>query len=487
MRTDIIFGPPGTGKTTALLGEVEAALAAGTDPARIAYFAFTRKAATEAAERATQRFDFTEEDFVWFRTLHSAAFHILGLSTESVMQQHHYNEMAQALGYTFAHSYDESIERVPVEGALGDRCLYHYSMARATMVPLAEAWRRFRMVDTPWVHVDRFAKTLDAYKKSNMLMDFTDFLDEVQDPLHLELLIVDEAQDLTKQQWAFVRRIGAYAKRVIIAGDDDQAIFEWAGADIRTFLALRGNVKILPVSYRLPKTIWSFANTIAQGIRTRRPKEWKDNGSAGAIQHLDEPEQANLKQGEWLMLCRNKYQLAQLARTCRDQGVVYKRNGKWSNQTRAVRAVVAYEALRAGKAVPTRRANMVTKYIPGLDAVLGTGGEATWAMFAWPFEGRPDWMSALSALGDEDREYIRKLRREGESLAHPGRVALSTIHSIKGGEAENVLLLTDVSKRVFEESTRKPDAEARVWYVGTSRAKQTLHIVRPHGQRFFLG
>ena len=45
-----LFGPPGTGKTTTLLNLVDKALADGVPSTQIAFFAFTRKAATEAKE-----------------------------------------------------------------------------------------------------------------------------------------------------------------------------------------------------------------------------------------------------------------------------------------------------------------------------------------------------------------------------------------------------------------------------------------------------
>ena len=52
----IIFGPPGTGKTTRLLNIVEQELRIGVPPDRIAYLAFTRKAAQEAVQRACTKF-----------------------------------------------------------------------------------------------------------------------------------------------------------------------------------------------------------------------------------------------------------------------------------------------------------------------------------------------------------------------------------------------------------------------------------------------
>ena len=65
-----IFGPPGTGKTTRLLDMVDKALAEGVQPHQIAFLAFTKKAAREARERASERFDLNaKEDLAFFQTL----------------------------------------------------------------------------------------------------------------------------------------------------------------------------------------------------------------------------------------------------------------------------------------------------------------------------------------------------------------------------------------------------------------------------------
>ena len=84
-HTQIILGPPGTGKTSTLLGLIEDELEKGTAPDRIGFFTFTKKAVNEGKERAVDRFDLSNRDLPFFRTLHSLAFRQLGLTRESVM------------------------------------------------------------------------------------------------------------------------------------------------------------------------------------------------------------------------------------------------------------------------------------------------------------------------------------------------------------------------------------------------------------------
>ena len=67
-----------------------------------------------------------------------------------------------------------------------------------------------------------------------------------------------------------------------------------------------------------------------------------------------------------------------------------------------------------------------------------------------------------------------------EKLSKNARVKLSTIHSAKGGEADNVLLILDNTKTIrdaLDKSSDKQDEEHRVWYVGVTRTKQNLYIM----------
>ena len=100
MSIQKVFGPPGAGKTTYLLSIVEKELEAGVHPTQIGYFAFTRKAATEARDRATQRFPQLNPDldFPYFRTLHSLAYRCLGITTKDMMSPQHYADFAKEAG-----------------------------------------------------------------------------------------------------------------------------------------------------------------------------------------------------------------------------------------------------------------------------------------------------------------------------------------------------------------------------------------------------
>ena len=62
------------------------------------------------------------------------------------------------------------------------------------------------------------------------------------------------------------------------------------------------------------------------------------------------------------------------------------------------------------------------------------------------------------------------------------RVILSTIHSIKGGEADHVALFTEINQIQDDSIMRGEDDEHRVFYVAVTRAKKSLHILESEKQ-----
>ena len=96
-----------------------------------------------------------------------------------------------------------------------------------------------------------------------------------------------------------------------------------------------------------------------------------------------------------------------------------------------------------------------------------------------------DWYDALTGLSPKDISYIRAMLRRGEKITKEPRIRLSTIHAAKGGEATNVVLLTDITNRVYKTYQQNPDDENRVFYVGLTRAKENLYLIEPTTTRCF--
>ena len=89
------------------------------------------------------------------------------------------------------------------------------------------------------------------------------------------------------------------------------------------------------------------------------------------------------------------------------------------------------------------------------------------------------WHEAFDNAGSRRVDYIRAMRRSGEKLNKDPRIKLSTIHSVKGGEEDNVILLTDLTTNTHKSYEKNPDDENRLFYVGATRTKEHLHIIRP--------
>jgi superfamily I DNA/RNA helicase len=95
------------------------------------------------------------------------------------------------------------------------------------------------------------------------------------------------------------------------------------------------------------------------------------------------------------------------------------------------------------------------------------------------------WDDALDRIPPTKLAYLLAALRRNQNLNHEARVKLSTIHGSKGGEASNVLLFSDLSFKVDEEYRRNKDVERRVFYVGMTRAKNELHLVRSQTDKEF--
>ena len=485
-----IFGPPGAGKTTYLLNVVNDELEKGVPSVKMGYFSFTRKAANEARDRAIQKFPHlnAKTDFPYFRTLHSLAFHCLSLKKEDVMSAEHFREFAKEAGLDLKVSHDTDMDMLRPDNPV----LNEINIARIKGLDLRKHYNQSAL-DIEWHHFEYVERSYRHYKSARNLLDFTDMLERiVQEPHHLpelDVLIIDEAQDLSRLQWKMVEELCLRSKRVWVAGDDDQAIFTWAGADVNSFLSFSGEIQILEQSYRVPAAVHKLANDIIQRIKNRQAKIWKPREVEGYVRSYMRFEDVPIDKGQWLIMATTNYMLNPIHEWLKSNGILFERGGVMSISQNILEAVHDWERLRKGQAIGYENVKAVYRLL-GTDAVLRghktfkTGDpEKVYTMDElkahYGLQTDEVWYTALEKIPDDKKTYLVAILRRGTKFSEAGRIRLSTIHAAKGGEADNVLLLMDLSPKFANEASKNSDNVNRLFYVGITRAKQSLHLVLP--------
>jgi len=468
-----ILGPPGTGKTTKLLHYVRTLVKFGVPLHRIGYFAFTKKAAGEAKGRMLDKHpELEDKDLPYFQTLHSLAFNLLGMKRSNVMQNEDYAAIGREVGIevsVYSNGEDST-------GFVDSNSEYFklISAAKIKNISIEEEFNsNMYSEDLDFEIVKILKLELDNRKEAFKLVDFNDmiqkFIDRADDLCPtFDIVFIDEAQDLSPIQWKMYDELKKKSKHIVLAGDDDQAIYGWAGADVERFQKEPGREIVLPKSYRVPQSIQSIANKILDRIPDERRilKTWQPRKETGNIY----PESYSLQEipvqdGNWLILARTNYRLINLMPDLQAMGVYYEYKNKKSFSEKLYKTIINWTRYVKGEELNEAEIKDILEYteyqtIEEIDKDL-------------------KWYELLQ-LDMDDSLYIRKMLERKEPLSSKPRVKLSTIHAAKGGEADNVLLVLDMSRRTLDslqKSVEKQDEEHRVWYVGVTRAKQNLYFI----------
>jgi len=335
-----VLGPPGTGKTHYLINKVQEILGnTSIQPEQIGYFSFTNRAADEAKQRTQRTLELPAHKLPYFRTLHSMAFYQLGLNRNLVFGREAMEKFAHWLGleltvglqnaYTTDDTWPDKTE--------DDHTLFLMNLARVSMLP------EICLEDQPWQCHWKWAKrTIQGYqlfKQTKYLYDFSDMLEQLVKraayPL-LDVIVIDESQDLSPLQWNVVNGLIEFNPRakVFIAGDDDQAIYQWAGASVGTFLDVietAGKSVLLDHSHRVPAAAFSVAQHAIGHCKERRVKTWYPTEQRGKIEYQSAYEDIWWDQDKsYLCLARNNYLLKRAVQFLND----YKLPWSWITDKR---------------------------------------------------------------------------------------------------------------------------------------------------------
>lgn len=447
-NTHVIFGAPGCGKTKRLMDILSNELTRHA-PDKIAFVSFTRKGTYEGVKRAQEQFSLKEDDLPYFRTLHSIAFRTGEYSKYDIIAKRHYKEFSVALDMNFTGFYTEDFFNND------DRYLFLCFLERSNK--RAAEYFAYDM-DTAKLQLVR--TNYERFKKFRNVVDFTDILETFvarNEPLPVEVAIIDEAQDLTTLQWRMCEIAFRNCKRIYIAGDDDQSIYEWSGADVQYFLGIKGKREILNQSYRLPSQILELSKGISAMITQRVNKEFHAISDKGTVQFYNSVDELLLSPNEtYYFLSRNNYFLFIYREFLRKRAMVYMDKDKCSVSMREVEAINLFERSRKQPLSDTEE----MKLRPFLNSVI---------------DKTKPWYDNLK-LDIDTMAYYKDLIRSKTDLKDY-RIQVNTIHGVKGGEADNVVLILDFTKAVKMNMENNPNSELRCLYVACTRAKKHLHII----------
>lgn len=483
----LLLGGPGAGKTERLLRIVEETLDRGVPPNHIAFCSFTNSASDEGRVRAIRKFNFSEDDLPYFRTLHSLCFRQLGWRKDQVMQKNHYEQLAELSR--------EDIIPLEVDLELADGnplfnieaspylTIDHY--ARTTCQALTEAYR-LNSRELEWDRLEAFAECYRLFKQDLGIFDFTDMLSQFVhegQAVPVEVVLIDEAQDLTMLQWQVIERAFGGCEEMYIAGDDDQSVHKWAGAAEDHLLGLDYPREVLEVCHRLPAPVFDLGQKIIHQVEHRFAKVQRAGDSRGEIRWHVEPDWTPLRdEGTWLLMARTRRQLSTWRELAIKHGVYASYLGQPLLAKTYVRAIQAYETWRRGE--PIRGSDAVTvlrlleKRVPANIAEEGLYGSADFGV-----EPKAIWHDALTGMPIGKRTYALACLRNGEKLTIRPRVEITTLHGGKGKEADNVAFLSDLTRQTEESFFLDPEPEHRLFYVAVTRARRNLHIIGPQGNR----
>jgi len=519
-KVRVVVGPPGTGKTTHLANCVRDAVR-DRGPDAVMITSLTRTAAAEIVGRDLP----LRKESVG--TLHAHAYHALGrpelAQTPEALKL--WNTEHPDLVLSHGSDFDSPEE---MQSHLCGKCdeelskIFTWRARGVSVVDIPKVEPSLRTVNDKW----------EKWKRDNELKDFADLVDDAYHdceyaPGKPEVIYVDECQDHSRAELRLLLSWAEKAEAIVLVGDYDQSLYEWRGADvdgIKTLGVTEKHIRTLSQSWRVPVSVHATATKWINRIKTRFAAEYKPRGHEGFVVRselqakdpigiIEEATRWEAKGKSVMILSACGYMLNSLCCELRRQGVPFhnpyrKKNGRWNPMDRLDRVINflsgcgsedahepwTWKKIKSWVDIVKSDGVMVRGAKHGVDILADNATtknmDATDAEVAelfldgmsppFGFNDAMAWMRrhVLSSKGHLIDYPSALVRARGPGILEKRPlISVGTIHSVKGGEADIVILLPDISFAAYScLQSGNCDSITRQFYVGMTRAREGLII-----------
>lgn len=360
-----------------------------------------------------------------------------------------------------------------------DKVLFTCNSRHALLDPISDTWEEARNLEVTRVSFQRFDGrfrvpvlcSVQQTKKAAYVGITVDALDSLF--VLANGCVVHNCQDLTDLQWDVCNVAFTDAKKVYCAGDDFQALFSYAGANPQVLIDLAkvSKTEKLEVSHRLPTSVYKLAKKITDNIEVKIDKDYrpKDSAKKGSIKFLPDlfslyPFLKNQAEGDWYILTRNTTFQKDVISLLEGLLLPYIANDRYFIPSKDWGKIKDFWMFRKeGYKTEEKRDEFMKQY-----SIKNIFGSMIETKLFDPVKCAL-YQAYLDLYGFDKLEdwYTKK---KG--------IVVSNIHRVKGGEAQNVVIVMDCGKKVADHAFEVPDDELRTLYVAVTRTKENLFFIR---------